>query len=70
MTQHQEIIDYMNKYKYISSLEATRFLFITQFHRCMTDLINMGYKFNDEWMTFADGRKNYKRYWLNDEVVF
>ena len=67
MTQHEKIIDYLRKNDYITSLEATQKLYITQFATRIKELEEMGYVFDKVWdynINKNGEKKRFKRYYL------
>jgi hypothetical protein len=60
MTQHERILDYMDKHGSISQLEGAIHLHITKINTRISELRRKGYNIPDTWET-SEGSK-YKRY--------
>lgn len=51
MTQNEMLLDYLNKNGSITTYESFTELFITRLSARIHDLKQMGYEFNEEWIT-------------------
>lgn len=72
ITQRQKIINYIQDYGSITSLDACRDLGIMQFATRIKELKDEGYEFRTEWESSKNRYNepvNFKRYYLADMIA-